>query len=343
MNIEEAVILIIGVALYLVLVLLRAIRPYPANLSRYELERRVKSGDSQAESIWKQKKELPDILVLRQIGIVIISVCTTTAFLYSLGWLFGIVVSIVAMVYLNQVYRYQTISDTARRLYAKYIQHILKLTEVLRPLLRIVRDQNIAEPVDVIIHSKEELRHIIAEARGILTQDEQYLLAHSMNFKKKLVREITTPKSVVDFVDKKELLGPVVLDRLHKTGHSRFPVMDGDTDHIVGLLYMHDLISEALNTKNALVEKVMERKVYYINEDQPLSSALAGFLRVKHHLFIVVNEFEETTGVITIEDTIETLIGHKIVDEFDQYEDLRAVAKQAVTKRHKSNTSSHIK
>jgi CBS domain containing-hemolysin-like protein len=76
--------------------------------------------------------------------------------------------------------------------------------------------------------------------------------------------------------------------------------------------------------------------VFYVHQDKPLDHVLQAFLRTKHHLFLVVNEFEEVTGVISIEDVLETIIGRKIVDEFDQYEDLRAVAKLAAEERRKT-------
>jgi CBS domain containing-hemolysin-like protein len=77
-------------------------------------------------------------------------------------------------------------------------------------------------------------------------------------------------------------------------------------------------------------EKAMEPRVFYIKEDQSLGHALAAFIRTHHHLFIVVNEFRETVGLLSLEDTIEALIGRKIVDEFDTHEDLRAVAARNV-------------
>jgi CBS domain containing-hemolysin-like protein len=70
----------------------------------------------------------------------------------------------------------------------------------------------------------------------------------------------------------------------------------------------------------------MKPRVLYIREDQTLQHALAAFLRTHHHLFIVVNEFRETVGLVTLEDVIEALLGRKIIDEFDAHDDLRAVA-----------------
>jgi CBS domain containing-hemolysin-like protein len=81
----------------------------------------------------------------------------------------------------------------------------------------------------------------------------------------------------------------------------------------------------------------MEPRVFYIKNTQTLRHALAAFLRTRHHLFIVVNEFQETVGLITLEDVIESLLGKKIVDEFDAHEDLRAVAAR---NPHGNNVSS---
>jgi len=112
---------------------------------------------------------------------------------------------------------------------------------------------------------------------------------------------------------------------LHQKGHSRLPVIDGDIDHVIGILHLQSLL--ALDIKRSVTaEKAMEPRVYYIRQDQTLQHALAAFLRTHHHLFIVVNEFRETVGLLTLEDVIEALLGRKIIDEFDAHDDLRAVA-----------------
>jgi CBS domain containing-hemolysin-like protein len=81
--------------------------------------------------------------------------------------------------------------------------------------------------------------------------------------------------------------------------------------------------------KSVTAERAMEPRVFYIHEDQTLRHALAAFLRTHHHLFVVVNEFRETVGLLSLEDVIEALLGQKIVDEFDTHEDLRTVASRA--------------
>jgi CBS domain containing-hemolysin-like protein len=136
-------------------------------------------------------------------------------------------------------------------------------------------------------------------------------------------------------------LGPLTLNDLHKTGHSRLPVINGDIDHVVGILNLKGLL--ALDIKRSTTaEKAMDPKVYYIRADQVLQHALAAFLRTKHQLFIVVNEYRETVGLLTLEDAIEALIGRKIVDEFDAHDDLRAVALRNPRDNNRPNISENV-
>ena len=105
---------------------------------------------------------------------------------------------------------------------------------------------------------------------------------------------------------------------------------------VVGMLYIQDLLTINRSSTSKRARTVMEKKVYYIREDQTLQHALAAFLRVRHHLFIVVNEFRETVGIVSLEDVIERMLGHKIIDEFDAHEDLRRVAQR--NPRHNNRT-----
>ncbi len=333
---------IIAWGIFCVLAALRAIKIRPTELSEYELERRVGAGDE--EAIYQEQRQyiLPDVLTLRHVIDVLLGIVMVSLFLHSGGWLFGIICALIALLEISMLARQRFIARAVQPLYDTYEDYVLLAADKLRPILRFVREVSDTRPVDFKVHSRDEMSHIIDEAKDILTHEERLLLIHAMQFEQKKVSEVMTPRSVIKSIDKSEVLGPVTLDTLYASGHSRFPVVNKDIDHVVGLLYTHDLITHAKGGAKVTVEKIMDKKVFYINEDQTLDSALAGFLRVKHHLFIVVNEFEETTGIVTIEDTIEALIGRKIVDEFDQHEDLRVVAKRLAKKRHTSANETHI-
>lgn len=163
-----------------------------------------------------------------------------------------------------------------------------------------------------------------------ISMEDLSMAQASLLFSTKLVRDVLTPRRVVVAAKDSDDIGPVLMDTLHKSGHSRFPV-HGDGETIVGILYLRDLIRAKASGK---VQAHMHKQVCYIHEDQTLSEALQAILKTHQQLFVVVNSFEEYVGIISIEDILEAIIGEHIVDEFDQYEDLRAVAARMAAKDH---------
>lgn len=159
---------------------------------------------------------------------------------------------------------------------------------------------------------------------------ELEIATHALGFGQTLVRQVMVPRRVVVSVKATDAVGPVLMGELHDSGHSRFPVFE-DKDKAVGTLYLHDL----LNAKESgSVSKIMRRDACYVHEEQSLHDALQAILKTHHHLLIVVNSFEEYVGIITMEDVLEQIIGKPIMDEFDKYEDLRAVAERAAKTEH---------
>ncbi|RTK95146.1 CBS domain-containing protein [Candidatus Saccharibacteria bacterium] len=177
------------------------------------------------------------------------------------------------------------------------------------------------------IYQKEDLVELLDRQQqqpdNRMTAYELGIVKSALTFSDKLIRDVMTPRRVVKTVKQTDAVGPVLMTELHKTGFSRFPVVGDKAEHIVGTLFLRDLV----NVKGGgTVKDHMKKSVYYVNEEKPLQHALQAFLKTKHHLFVVVNGFEEVVGIITIEDVLEQVVGKQIVDEFDKYEDLRAVA-----------------
>ncbi len=191
------------------------------------------------------------------------------------------------------------------------------------------------EKADIV----ELLQHQKGQPDSRISPSEVELLQHALQFGDTLVAQAMVPKRVVESVAATENIGPVLMSDLHAGGHSRFPVYDGKKDNIVGILYLHDLVGVRQTGK---VSDVMKTKLTYVHEDFTLYQALQAFLKTKHHLFLVVNSFEELVGIITIEDVLEQMIGKPIVDEFDRYDDLRAVAMAAAKKEHAQHDEPEI-
>lgn len=308
------------------LLIVAGIRPLRTSLSVFELERRNKAGDSVATTLLRREQLLPDILSLQRVVSALLLVIVVLLSVVTFDWFIGTVLAVAVALEYGAVARLPVLQQQAQKLYRRIESSLLDVIERYPAVFKVLRSVPFeVGKSDRTIDSREELQHIIANAGSILSSDEKKVIVHSLTFSQTLVSTVMTPRSVIDSIKKSEFLGPLTLDELHKTGHSRLPVVDGDIDHVIGILHLQSLL--ALDIKRSVTaEKAMEPRVFYIREDQTLQHALAAFLRTHHHLFIVVNEFRETVGLLTLEDVIEALLGRKIIDEFDTHDDLRVVA-----------------
>lgn len=313
----------IFVSIVLLLIFVTGIDIPTGGLGKFERERRKHQGGREVE------RELAhaDLVSIKYIlGALLLSASVALA-VASLGWLTGLIIAALVALEYGAVARLSLVRRISASLYARIEPWLLSASLKYSSILRYVRVFS-PETGETVLHSRDELTHIVKEAtQHIISDDEKKLILHGLEFPQKEVRDTMTPRSMIDAVNRSELLGPLVLDDLHKKGHSRIPVIEGDVDHVVGVLHLRDVLGVDSNRKHtAKVETAMESRVFYINERQTLDHALNAFIRTHHHLFIVVNEYRETVGLLTLEDVIEALLGRKIVDEFDAHDDLRSVA-----------------
>ena len=251
-------------------------------------------------------------------------------------WAVGFLISILIALEAGALARVSLWQKYSQKLYEKYEAKILAVIEKYPAIFRTIRSVAPIPNDHYDIESKDELLSMVKQSGDVLTKDEKRLIVNGLSFNEISIDTVMTPRSMVESVKSDELLGPLVLDDLHKKGYSRFPVVKDDIDHVVGILYVQDLLMIDPKSKSRRADAVMDKNVYYIRNDRSLKYALAAFLKVQRHLFVVVNEFRETVGLLSLEDVIEALLGRKIVDEFDVYEDLR---KAAGTNPQKNNLS----
>jgi CBS domain containing-hemolysin-like protein len=227
---------------------------------------------------------------------------------------------------------------------AEFVSPLLHwILERLQPLLRKIaelgeRFTHIS--VHTGLYDKEDIIELLkkqqAQPDNRISEQELGIVSHALTFGDLKVIDVMTPKRMIKTVSPDDSIGPILMEELHKSGHSRFPVESIDVDKqktIVGTLYMRDMLGAR---HGGIVKEIMRPEVFYVNEGRELSHVLDAFLKTKYHQFLVVNSFEEIVGLITIEDVLEQIIGKPIIDEFDQYEDLRAVASSQAEKDRKS-------
>jgi len=313
---------IVTAVAFIALLLVDGMKPAYSSFSMSELERRAKHSVASRVEL-KREKLLPQIKAVLTIKSALLLVVTVVLLIATFGWVIGIITAIIVTVLYAPLARTRQVSKAANSLYQKLESKLLQLVQKFPSVFSFLSDSTMQS--DQKVHSKEEFQELIDRSGMALTDIERKVIINALDFNDKTVSSIMTPKNVIDFINHGEFLGPLVLDELHSLGHSRLPVIDTDLDHVVGILYLRDLLSLDVR-KSSTAEKVMDTHVYYVREDQTLEHALAAFLKNRHHMFIVINKQRETVGLLTIEDTIEALLGRRIIDEDDNHADLRSVA-----------------
>lgn len=164
--------------------------------------------------------------------------------------------------------------------------------------------------------------------RSVISQRERHVIATIMNFPTTLVSELMLPPSAITYVKDDEVLGPLTLDRLYRSGFQHFPVIDTNR-RIIGLIHTTALNSlEIKQTSRA--REILDPKVYYLREDYTLNQALAAFLRTNCYFFLVIDRFERIVGLLTYEMIVDYLLGETLTDNFDRDSDRLAVAKRRI-------------
>lgn len=322
------------VLVIILLVMATSVVPRRSSLSEFELRRRLDARTDGALLEWQRGELHTALMTIRRILVAFLLVLASALIISKYGWVWGLLLAFVLTLLYNRIASFGLVRAQTQRLYDKHEAKLLGFVDRHRAWVQPFRGVADSD-VEVEVSSREELEHMFSQA-PFLTGDERKTLASTLHFADKLVRDYMTPRSVMEAIGVHELLGPLVLDGLHRTGHSHFPVFDGDIDHIVGMLHIHTLFN-LQDKKTRTVEDVMEPKVLYIHEEQTLGQALSACIKHRRHLLVVINEFRETVGVITIEDAVEQMIGRKIVDEFEAHDDLRAVAARNPRGNNKSS------
>ena len=178
--------------------------------------------------------------------------------------------------------------------------------------------------------SRGELQALVnmAQSDGAIQQDESRVLSNLLGFEGLSVEDVMTPRTVLCMVELESPIG-VVIDDESLAGHTRIPVYKESRDQVQGYVHQRELLRAlAVGKSRALPLAEFLRPVATMPEATTLGEALRTFLETQDHMAIVQDEFGGTSGLVTLEDVMETLLGAEIVDESDRFEDLRALAAQ---------------
>lgn len=176
----------------------------------------------------------------------------------------------------------------------------------------------------------EDLENVIddAEERDVIDPQTKEMIKGVLEVSEQKVRDIMIPRSQMVTIDISQDVDEF-LPTILKSAHSRFPVVNEDKDHIEGILLAKDLLPYAFDKDiKELKLKAMLRKAIVVPETKRVDSLLKEFREERYHMAIVVDEYGGVSGLVTIEDILEQIVG-EIVDETDdsEPEDIRQLGK----------------
>jgi metal transporter CNNM len=301
------------------------------SLNAQELKRKTSLGDKKAKKVYKVRKKGNLLLTTLLIGNVAIN-SALAIFLGSIasGFIAGLIATGLIVVF-GEIIPQAIFSRYALSLGAKVVWlvkiFIFVFYPISWPIARLL-DKALGQEL-ATIYSKQELMKIVEEHGGAnesdVDTDEEKIIKGALTFSDKTVGDIMTPRTVVTSIESTKKIDEKLLDVFRESSFSRIPVYKENRDNIIGILYSRQLLGG--RNMGKIVGQVADDKVVFVNEDDNLDDIFNKFLQDRHHLFIVIDEFNGMVGIITLEDILEEIISSEIMDENDKYQDLRKQAR----------------
>ena len=190
--------------------------------------------------------------------------------------------------------------------------------------------------------SREELLQstLLSEEEGIIGDLESKIIQNTLDLNNKKLKDILTPRSVMYAIEKNSLIKDIIEDK-RTFKFSRVPVYEGTVDNIVGIILTKKLFKQAIKEQDISLEDIM-KPVFTLHESINVAKALKLFIQKKEHMFIVHDSYNQTEGIVTLEDCIETLLGLEIMDELDTTADMRKLALNKMKAKRKEEETKEI-
>ncbi|MDT0675309.1 CNNM domain-containing protein [Autumnicola musiva] len=310
---------------------------------------KIKEGKSYALTLsnYKQDIDKPLIAILtintvaHTVGAILVGVQAEKTFGDG-GNAVGVVSAImtIAILILSEIIP-KTIGATYWKSLGNFTARALKI--MLFPLrytgilwLMMLTTRLIGKSAHVHSMSKEEFAAITdaAEEEGVFEESETTVIKNLLVFKSVKAKDVMTPFSVA--VTEDETTTIEVFHENHKNlKFSRIPVYTGKSNNITGFILKDDVLEEMIDEKGSEPLSSLKREISVTNSNTPIPELFEIFVQKRTHISMVVDQFGNTVGLVTMEDIIETLLGLEIMDESDNIEDMQVLARKNWEKRAK--------
>ncbi|WP_416886090.1 HlyC/CorC family transporter [Marinospirillum sp.] len=310
------------------------------SINRYRLSHKAKQGDKVSIRISRLLKR-PD----RLLGVILIgnnfvnnlaAALATVIAIHFLGESLGpfvatLILTIVVLIFAEVTPK--TLAALHPEQFARPASYALSpLLKILYPLVWLVNlisnfllrlmgarpDEGRADSL-----TSEELRTVVNEAGNLIPSRHQAMLLSILDLEKITVDDIMIPRQEVVGIDLEQDLDKILV-QLRYSQHTRIPVYKGDMNNVVGILHLRGalrLMAAPNPSKGMLVQET--REPYFIPESTPLQTQLLNFQKEKRRIGIVVDEYGDVQGLVTLEDILEEIVGEFTTDVPQQQEDIQ--------------------
>ena len=318
------------------------------SLNDAKIEKEAKGGNKKAKQIYKMVKEPSKFLATIQIGITLAgflsSAFASESFADDLAPILNdlmpiglatwnsisIVLITIILSYFTLVFGELVPKRIAMKNYEKIaygsVGVIRTISVITAPFVRFLTfSTNVISKLfgvsaqDEEVVTEEEIRMMVdvGEEKGAIEEAERELINNVFEFNDKVVSEVMIHRTEIFAVDIKNNVSDI-LSKIDDLKYSRIPVYDESIDDIKGVLYTKDLIKVLKKQKDVKVKTIM-REAYFVSENKPINDLFKELQKNKMQMAIVLDEYGGTSGIITMEDIIEELVGN-IFDEYDDVE-----------------------
>mgnify|MGYP001009082383 CR=1 FL=1 len=174
----------------------------------------------------------------------------------------------------------------------------------------------------------------IAHEEGVFEESESKVIKNLLNFKDVQAKDVMTPRTVMKTEDESMTI-ETFFSANSNIRFSRIPVYTEESDNITGLVLKDEVFREmALGNKNKSLSDI-KRKIIIVNRSLPIPKLFEQLVESRNHMALVVDEYGSVSGLVTMEDVIETLLGLEIMDESDNVSDLQLLARRSWESRAK--------
>ena len=204
------------------------------------------------------------------------------------------------------------VMDIFGKIFKWFIDLLDSATRLILKIMRIPEESGHQSSL-----SLAEIREMVngPESDGVIEQPKREMISAVIDFGEMMVRQVSIPHTAIIAIEADEKL-PQVIEMITHHPISKMPVYENDLDHIIGILHLHDLIRYIQRKDETIHARDMMRPVLFVPETLPINQLLYEFRTHRVHMAIVMDEFGGTSGLVTLEDLMDELIG-EVADPFD--------------------------